>query len=118
MTEQPNWARLRARLLVGVAMLCVVASSRSADAVTPDSPEVKAVLDKAFKFLETANDGRLGAKCLVGLTFIKRGERESHPQIKAAVDACQAFKNGNPEGKPVARDYVYRPASRWCFSAS
>ncbi len=107
MNERSICSRLLARSLVGIALLGNLASAESASAVTPDSPEVKAVLDKAFKFLDTANDGRLGAKCLVGLAFVKRGERETHPQVKAAVEACQAFKTGNPEGKQVARDYVY-----------
>jgi hypothetical protein len=88
-------------------MIAVVVSSRPADAVTPESPEVKAVLEKAFKFLDTANDNRLGARCLVGLAFVKRGEKDTHPQVKAAVEACQNFKNGNPEGKQVGNDYVY-----------
>ncbi|HEV2969073.1 MAG TPA: hypothetical protein VGY55_03720 [Pirellulales bacterium] len=80
---------------------------QTARAVTPDALEVKGLLENAFKFLETANDNRLGAKCLVGFCFIKRGENESHPQVKAAVDACKAAKASNPDGKQVGNDYVY-----------
>jgi hypothetical protein len=67
-----------------------LAATQKALAVTPDSPEVKAVIEKGMKYLETANDGRLGAEALVGLCFIKHGADETHPQIQKAVGACQA----------------------------
>lgn len=84
------------------AVLCLPA--QRAWAVTPDSPEVKALLDKAFKYLETATDGRLGGKCLIGLCFIKRGETEAHPQVQAAVAACQAAVAGKQPGQAIADD--------------
>ena len=43
-----------------------------------------------MKYLETANDGRLGAEALVGLCFIKHGADETHPPNPKAVAACQA----------------------------
>jgi hypothetical protein len=95
------------RRFLALALALIASWSGRAAAVMPDGPEVKAVLDKAFKFLDTADDKRLGARCLVGLCFVKRGERESHPQVKAAVEACQSFKAGNPEGKQVGNEYVY-----------
>ncbi len=64
-------------------------STHRALAVLPDSPEVKAVLAKAFKYLETAQESRLGGKCLIGLCFLKRGDKDTHPQIQEAVKACQ-----------------------------
>src|SRR4051812_25625451 len=79
---------------------------QAAMAVTPDSPEVKAVLDKAFKYLETASDNRLGGKCLIGLCFVKRGETEAHAQVQAAVAACQAAVAGKQPGQPI-NDDVY-----------
>jgi hypothetical protein len=69
-----------------------------ASAVTPESPEVRAVLDKAFKWLETADDGRLGGKCLIGLAFLKNGADEQHPKVQAAIKACQAVTQGEGEG--------------------
>jgi hypothetical protein len=77
---------------------CLVAIiPRIALAVTPESPEVKAVLAKAFKYLETADDNRLGGKCLIGMAFLKNGADEQHPKIKAAVDACVASTRGTAE---------------------
>ena len=102
--------RFLSRSLGGsIVVAAVVVAYFSADplrAVTPDSPEVKAVLDKAFKYLETAGDGRLGGKCLVGLCFIKRGETEAYPQVQAAVDACRAAVAGKQPGQPI-NDDVY-----------
>ena len=60
-------------------------------AVTPESAEVKSVIEKGLKFLETANDERLGAKCLIGLSFLKNGRDDRHPQVAKALKACQDF---------------------------
>jgi hypothetical protein len=59
--------------------------------LTPDSPEVKAAIGKAVKFLESdaANDERLGARALVGLVLLKDGAKAEHPKIAQAVTAIQ-----------------------------
>src|SRR5687767_8702406 len=59
--------------------------------VTPESPEVKAVIEKGLKYLEGATDERLGAKCLIGLSFLKNGRDDRHPQVASALKACQEF---------------------------
>ncbi len=64
--------------------------AQSAHAVTPSSPEVRDVLDKAFGYLKSATDARLGGKCLIGLAFVKDGADETHPRVKEGVDACVA----------------------------
>ena len=81
----------RLRLVGAVAVLALLASPAigPVHAVTPESPEVVALVDKALKFLETAEDPQLGAKCLIGLAFHKRGLPPDHPKIKAAIDACR-----------------------------
>jgi hypothetical protein len=81
-----------------LVLACLLAFGRAALAVTPDSPEVKAVIKKGLKFLETAKDDRLGGKCLIGLAFLKSGEKEEHPQIVAAVDQCKRVAAGGPKG--------------------
>jgi hypothetical protein len=73
-----------------------------AEAVTPESPEVKAVLEKAFKYLETADDPRLGGKCLIALAFLKNGADENHPKVDHAVQACLAATKG--EAKEIKND--------------
>ncbi len=83
--------------LVAVLLISTLALGlpRPACAVTPESPEVKAVIDKAFKFLETADDPRLGGKCLIGLAFLKNGSDEKHPKVEAAVQACLEATRGD-----------------------
>ena len=93
-------------VLIASALALALGWCQSAQAVTPESPEVKILLDKAFKFLETANDNRLGAKCLVGLCFVKRGENETYPQVKAAVDACKAAAAQGAAGRQQ-QEFVY-----------
>jgi hypothetical protein len=80
------------------ALLCaaiVALISQPAGAVTPDSPEVRKVLDKSFEYLNTAAEGRLGGKCLIGLAFLKDGKDESHAKIAEAVTACQNATKGD-----------------------
>jgi hypothetical protein len=48
------------------------------------------MVEKGLQFLETADDERLGAKCLVALCFYKAGKPANHPKIVAAVNACQS----------------------------
>src|SRR5688572_11547791 len=84
------------RIAIAVLLLPTLALGlpRGAAAVTPESPEVKAVIDKAFKYLETADDNRLGGKCLIGLAFLKNGGDEKHAKVDAAVQACLAATRG------------------------
>ncbi len=80
-------------LLAGMAAL-FASLPRIATAHTPESPEVRAVIKKGLKYLETAKEGRLGGRCLIGLAFLKDGADEKHPKIVAAVDACIASTKG------------------------
>ena len=80
-------------LLAGVALTLAV-FPREASGVTPESPEVRAVIKKGLKYLETAKEGRLGGQCLIALAFLKDGADEKHPKIVAAVNACQAATKG------------------------
>jgi hypothetical protein len=74
-------------LLVAAAVLA--GSAPQASAFTADSPEVKKLIDKGTKFLETADDARLGGKCLIGMVFLKHGKKDDHPKVAAAVEACK-----------------------------
>ncbi len=79
-------------LAIGICLWC-----RPAHAVLPDSPEVKQLLDRAFQFLDTAQESRLGGQCLIGLCYLKHGEKETHAAVQAAVAACQRDAQ-NPGG--------------------
>ncbi|MCP4192096.1 MAG: hypothetical protein GY768_15900 [Planctomycetaceae bacterium] len=64
-------------------------------AYTPQSREVKKMLDKALTFIEKSGDAsRLGGKALVGLAMIKGNRPKDHPKIKEAISGCRdAAKN-------------------------
>jgi hypothetical protein len=72
-------------VVLGIASL----APAPARALHPESPEVKRAINKAVAFLETADDNRLGGKCLIGMVFNKLGHKDDHPKIAAAVDACK-----------------------------
>jgi hypothetical protein len=86
---------LRVAAVLSLAAACCLLGPRPAGAVTPDSPEVKSTINKALKYLEQADDPRLGGKCLIGMAFLKNGADESHPKIAAAVASCQAHAKGD-----------------------
>jgi hypothetical protein len=78
-----------------VALLCAaLAGPVRADGETPDSPNVRKIVDAALKFLEGPPDERLGGKCLVALAFLKAGKLD-HPKIKEAVDECEKVSHLN-----------------------
>jgi hypothetical protein len=88
-----------ARLVIGTGLLLAAGAAVPpvAQAVTPESPEVRKVLDKAFTYLSTAAEGRLGGQCLIGLAFLKDGKDESHPKIAEAVTACKNTAQGDAD---------------------
>ncbi|NLF68981.1 MAG: hypothetical protein GX575_07980 [Candidatus Anammoximicrobium sp.] len=75
----------------GVVLLAVlVGVSGSADAYTPDSPEVRQVVDKAVAWLEKNElKSPVGGQCLVGLALLKAGKAQSHPLIQSAIAAAR-----------------------------
>jgi len=62
-------------------------------AVTPESPEVLAMIDKAIAFLDKQTHDpthdEVGGKCLIGLAYLKRGAPHDHPRVVAALNACR-----------------------------
>jgi hypothetical protein len=81
-------------LALGCALaLCfLISGGRTARGVTPESPEVKALVEKALTYLETQTHEHVGGKCLIGLAFKKNGRKVSHPKVKEAIDACLTTK--------------------------
>jgi hypothetical protein len=76
-------------LLPVVAFLAAGLSASPSLAVTPESPEVRKLIDAGLGFLEKNSDHRLGGKCLIALAFHKNGASADHPRIVEAVKACQ-----------------------------
>jgi hypothetical protein len=61
----------------------------SAQAVTPESPEVQAVINKGLAALEGGTHDLVGGKALIGLCFFKAGRGVDHPKIVEAIKAAQ-----------------------------
>lgn len=61
----------------------------SVGAVTPESPEVRELIDRGLQSLEGHAERRLGGLCLVALAFVKDGASPDNPHVQAAVVACQ-----------------------------
>ncbi len=57
--------------------------------VTPESPEVKACIDRGLSYIAKFTDARLGGRCMIALAFYKHGLKD-HPRIKEAIDACKS----------------------------
>ena len=63
---------------------------------TPDSANVKKVVNAALQFLEGHTDQHLGGKCLIGLAFLKAGKLD-HPKVREAIEECAKVERANPD---------------------
>lgn len=86
--------RLRAAtvslLSAAVCCLAFAANQSAAFAVTPESPEVRDLIDRGLKSLDGHSETRLGGLCLIGLAFTKDGASPDNPHVQTAVEACLA----------------------------
>jgi len=86
-------------IAAAIALAVLAQPCRLHAALSPESPEVKAAIEKAIKYLESdaATDTRVGAKALVGLAMLKFGMSPDHPRITQAVAAIKgAVKVDDP----------------------
>jgi len=75
-----------------VALGLVAGAVPSANALTPDSPEVQKVVQAANKYLKASGDhARVGGKSVIALALMKSGTPKDHPRIQSAIDACKKF---------------------------
>ena len=100
MISHPNkFAQAAFLALLGLAGFWTSPWVTMASGYTPESPEVRAMIEKALGPIGKSTDKRTGAKCLRGLCFLKyfkliKREQEiktSQPVIDA-VNACAAAK--------------------------
>ncbi len=92
-------APLRWSLLALAAILGVHSSPESLG-FTKESAEVRAMVDKGKKYLEDEEknrEARLGGRCLIGLVYIKEGEKD-HRLVKEALLACREAAAKNDAG--------------------
>jgi len=79
----------RRSIWLPIAAACLLDGfAATARAYTPESPEVKRAVAQAAKYLEQANDERLGAKALAGRVMIYLGKPD-HPRVAEAVAAVR-----------------------------
>jgi hypothetical protein len=95
-----DWAHRRGTWLGTCAalglMILLGALSAPATAVTPESPEVKKLVNSALTYLENNPEDRLGGRCLVGMAFVK-AKRPDHPRVREAIQACQDAVRANAQ---------------------
>ena len=82
----------RPGLLALTTALAVLLATQAAFAFRPDSPEVKQLVERGVKFLESkdAIDGRVGAQAVAGLALLKYGVKPDHPKVVAAANAIES----------------------------
>ena len=76
-------------LLLAIFLLSTFLRPNFAIAVTPESPEVREMIERGLQSLEGHSEKRLGGLCLIALAFVKDGASPDNPHVKAAVEACQ-----------------------------
>jgi hypothetical protein len=105
---QPVFVRIAAFVFVGGLFLSATTAAR---ALSPESPEVKQVIAKGMKFLETANFGSWelhpGMKSLIGMCVLKQyGEQgKNHPKVAEAIATIRSGIKG--EGKLRGQEEIY-----------
>lgn len=98
-------APLRQRLFLRRALTAVVVATlfcgTVANGYTPESPEVKRMVERGIRYIETNYESdqfhpaKLGKFCLAGLAVLKHSGNTEHRLVKQAVEQCrQAARNG------------------------
>ncbi|MCH8839155.1 MAG: HEAT repeat domain-containing protein [Planctomycetes bacterium] len=77
------------RLGQTAVLLAIVATASQSRAVTPESPEVRKLIENGLRYLESNTETRLGGRCLIALAFLKDGASLNHPRIVEALEACK-----------------------------
>jgi len=98
---------VRLGVAVGVLLCATVVARSAARAYTPESPEVRRMVGRAVKFLESdaAGDDRLGARAGVGLALLKSGAPADHPKIVSAAAAIEHLVRGRRPNEVTAALY-------------
>ena len=86
-TRGEDLVRLLSYVLI---FLAVFLRPGIAAAVTPESPEVRRMIERGLQSLEGNSEKRLGGVCLIALAFVKDGASPDNPHVQAAVAACQS----------------------------
>ena len=95
-------------LLISAALALSARESERALALTPESAQVMAAVDRAVAYLETQNDPREGAQALVGLALLKARRDMDHPKVAEAVRAVNKFVNNLVAGTTFEEKFIYQ----------
>lgn len=74
--------------------------------LTPESPEVRAAVDRALAFLEKQNEKRFGHAVLAGLAALKAGKRD-HVLVHRGLEAAQQLFNLISISQPLEANNMY-----------
>lgn len=91
-TNYPTWLGslvwTAVAVIVGLAISWGFWGAQAWGQLTPESPEVRAAVQRGLAFLQTHSDTtqQIGAWALLGLAFYKTQHPPSHPMIQKAVD--------------------------------
>ena len=77
-------------------------------ALSPESPQVKATVDRAVAYLEKQTETRDGAKALVGLALLKAGRPKDHPKVADALRAVNGFVSTSIAGTSFDEKIIYQ----------
>ena len=101
-TARPCFGVRRELLLALAVFISSSCSYSPLLAVTPESPEVRKLIQAGLKSLDGHNERRLGGLCLIALAFIKDGASPENPHVQTAVQACQ-----QTTGQQMAKEGMY-----------
>lgn len=84
--DQSTWTLWLSGVAYAIASLL---QPSYASAVTPESPEVRQLIEEGLQSLDGHGEKRLGGLCLIALAFVKDGASPDNIHVQAAVEACQ-----------------------------
>lgn len=82
-------ASRRALALFSFAILVLGSQLRPAQAIAPDHPDVKALIERSLSFLAGNTHEKIGGRCLIALAFKKNGRDANFGKIRDALAACR-----------------------------
>lgn len=100
-----------ALMVLGGVVCC---QTRALAGLTPESPEVRAAVDRALVFLEKQNDKRFGHAVLAGLAALKAGKKD-HVLVQRGLEAAQQLSNLILMGQPLEANITYTLAMAIIF---
>ena len=88
-----------------LALLVSLLPPPAASAYTPESPEVRELVESGLHYLAKAPDEqRMGGACLVALAFMKDNKGETHPKIASTVKRCHEAAHSDDN---FPENYIY-----------